>query len=82
MALWFWPLAVAIASRTDAGGGLAHDIQQSVSAGLGGIGDFILDIGAGGSDLYQKSDPIKSVTESWPLAATAIVLGYAVLSRK
>ena len=66
---------------------LSHDLQQSFAAGAGGIGDFLLDVGAGASDLFQKSDlwqddPIENV--SWPAAAAVAVIGsvYVLAMKK
>lgn len=78
---------------------LSHDLQQipsgifdtitgSVSGGVGGVGDWILDAGAGVTNFFTQetekvwTEPIEDITKSWPLALAVAAIGYAMVTKK
>lgn len=72
-------------------GDFAHDVQQSVSSGVGAVGqsvsNFVGMLGGGTSDIIQKetqelwSDPLEEVANAWPVWLAVGAVGWALFKR-
>lgn len=67
--------------------GIPKDITDITAAGFGGVGEFLLDIGQGTSDLIIREsqtvweNPIEDITKAWPMWGALAVVGYALFKR-